>query len=144
MSQQTNTPTDRDAHPARRSGGKNADNRRLSSNRRRDVVENDEYAAFTRRIVRAYSRRVAAGDIEALASMVTLAADVEAAIQDAVIGLRTFGYSWTDVATRLGISRQAARQRWNTAAPRLLTFGPFPDIAWRGNRDAQMRLVRQT
>ena len=52
------TATTRDAHPGRRPG-KNADNRRLSRNRRRDAVENDEYAAFTRRIVRAYSRRVA-------------------------------------------------------------------------------------
>ncbi len=61
-------------------------------------------------------RRVAAGDIEALASMVTLAHDVETAIQAAVIGLRAFGYSWTEIATRLGISRQAARQRWNAAS----------------------------
>ncbi len=74
------TPTSQDAHRGRRPG-KNTDNRRLSRNPRRDVVENDEYAAFTRRVVRAYSRRVAAGDIEALASMVTLAADVEHAIQ---------------------------------------------------------------
>jgi hypothetical protein len=46
--------------------------------------------------------------------MVTFAADVETAIQTAIIGLRAFGYSWTEIATRLGISRQAARQRWNT------------------------------
>jgi hypothetical protein len=116
MTQHTDTPTSQHAHPDR----KNADNRRLSANRRRDVVVNDEYAAFTRRIIRAYSRRVAAGDIEALASMVTLAADVEAAIQDAVIGLREFGYSWTEIATRLGISRQAARQRWNTTCEHAL------------------------
>jgi hypothetical protein len=38
--------------------------------RRRDVVENDEYAAFVRRIVRAYARRVATGDVEALTDMV--------------------------------------------------------------------------
>lgn len=76
------------------------------------MVENDQYAAFARRIVRAYARRVAAGDIEALAPMLTFAADLDAAIQDAVIGLRAFGYSWTEIATRLGVSRQAARQRW--------------------------------
>ncbi len=94
---------------------KNTDKPRLSRNQRRDAVENDEYAAFTRRVVRAYSRRIVAGDIEALASMVTLAQDVDAAIQSAVIGLRDFGYSWTDIANRLGITRQAARQRWNNA-----------------------------
>jgi hypothetical protein len=86
--------------------------RPLTSKRRRDVVENDEYAAFARRIVRAYARRVATGDIEALADMTTLAADVEAAIRVAVIGLRNFGYSWADIALRLGVTRQAAQQRW--------------------------------
>jgi hypothetical protein len=116
MSQHTDTPTVRDAHPGRRPDRQRNDNRRLSANRRRKVVENDEYAAFTRRIVRAYSRRVAAGDIEALAAMVTLAADVETAIRDAVIGLRAFGYSWMGTASRLGISRQAAC-RAGTPAP---------------------------
>jgi hypothetical protein len=33
------------------------------------VVENDEYAAFARRILRAYARRVSAGDIEAITCM---------------------------------------------------------------------------
>ena len=51
-----------------RPGGKNADKARLSRGRRRDVVENDEYGAFARRIVRAYARLVGAGDIDALAS----------------------------------------------------------------------------
>jgi hypothetical protein len=46
--------------------------------------------------------------------MVSLATDLDAAIQDAVIGLREFGYSWTEIGDRLGISRQAARQRWTT------------------------------
>jgi hypothetical protein len=44
--------------------------------------------------------------------MVSLAADLDSAIQDAVIGLRGFGYSWTEIGNRLGITRQAARQRW--------------------------------
>ncbi len=91
---------------------KNTVNRTLTPKRRRDVVENDEYAAFARRIVRAYARRVATGDVEALADMTTLAADVEAAIRVAVIGLRNFGYSWADIALRLGVTRQAAQQRW--------------------------------
>ncbi len=97
----------------RRQDRKNTDNPGLPRNRRRDVVENDEYAAFARRIVRAYARRVGTGDIEALGHMVGLAAELDAAIQDAVIGLRRFGYSWTEIGNRLGISRQAARQRWS-------------------------------
>jgi hypothetical protein len=80
--------------------------------RRRDVVENDEYAAFVRRIVRAYARRVATGDVEALTDMVALSCVVDDAIGQAVIGLRTHGYSWADIAARLGITRQAAQQRW--------------------------------
>ncbi|MEW2376779.1 hypothetical protein AB0883_11835 [Micromonospora sp. NPDC047812] len=80
--------------------------------RRRDVVENDEFAAFTRRIIRAHGRRVATGDVEALRDLVALSANLDQAITDAVIGLRAFGYSWAEIGQRLGISRQAAQQRW--------------------------------
>jgi hypothetical protein len=80
--------------------------------RRRAVVENDEYAAFVRRIIRAFARRVASGDVEALRDMVGLADQLDAAINDAVHGLRQHGYSWTEIGDRLGISRQAAQQRW--------------------------------
>ncbi|MFC3992700.1 hypothetical protein [Actinoplanes siamensis] len=80
--------------------------------RRRDVVENDEYAAFVRRIIRAFAKRVATGDVEALRDMVNLSGLLDEAIGDAVTGLRTHGYSWAEIADRLGISRQAAHQRW--------------------------------
>jgi hypothetical protein len=76
------------------------------------VVENDEYAAFLRRVIRAYSRRVAAGDVEAITAMVALAADLDEATRQAITGLRGFGYSWADIAMRLGITRQGAQQRW--------------------------------
>ena len=76
------------------------------------VVENDEYAAFLRRVIRAYSRRVAAGDIEAITTMAALASDLEDATRQAITGLRGFGYSWADIAMRLGITRQGAQQRW--------------------------------
>jgi hypothetical protein len=84
----------------------------LTPNRRRDVVENDAYADFAKRIVRAYSRRVAAGDIEAIHDLANLSTHVDEAIADAIGGLRTFGYSWAEIGNRLGISRQAAQQRW--------------------------------
>jgi len=84
----------------------------LTPYRRRDIVENPEYAAFVRRVLRAYSRRVAAGDIEALRGLVTLAGDVETAIRTAVIGLREHHYSWAEIAARLGITRQTAHERW--------------------------------
>jgi hypothetical protein len=76
------------------------------------VVENDEYAAFLRRVIAAYSRRVAAGDIEAITTMAALAGHFEDAIRQAITGLRESGYSWADIAMRLGITRQGAQQRW--------------------------------
>jgi DNA-directed RNA polymerase specialized sigma24 family protein len=96
---------------------KNTVNKSLTVNRRRDVVENDEYHAFATRIVRAYSRRVATGDIEALAAMVSLGNEVETATRQAVIGLRDYGYSWAEIAARLGVTKQAAQQRWGGDRP---------------------------
>ena len=84
----------------------------LTPKRRYRVVENDEYAAFLRRVIRAYSRRVAAGDIEAIATMANLADHLEDATRQAITGLRQSGYSWADIAMRLGITRQGAQQRW--------------------------------
>jgi hypothetical protein len=86
----------------------------LTPNRRRRVVENDEYAIFLRRVIRAYSRRVAAGDIEAIVDMTAIADEIGIAIQDAITGLRSAGYSWADIALRLNITRQAAQQRWGS------------------------------
>lgn len=91
---------------------------RLTSNpRARRTVENDQYAAFARRIVRAYATRVAAGDVEALPGLLALSDEINAHVHDAVNSLRTFGYSWTEIANRLGISRQAAQQRWGGDKP---------------------------
>src|SRR5690349_15246831 len=84
----------------------------LTPKRRYRVVENDEYAAFLRRVIAAYSRRVAAGDIEAITAMARLADDLEDATRQAITGLRSSGYSWADIALRLGITRQGAQQRW--------------------------------
>jgi hypothetical protein len=80
------------------------------------MVENREFDAFARRIVRAYARRVADGDIEALPALCQLASTVEQAMSDAVAGLRQFGYSWQDLADRLGVTRQAVQKRWGYAA----------------------------
>ena len=80
------------------------------------TVENGEYAAFARRILRAYARRISAGDVDALADITVLAEDVEDAILQAVTGLRAVGYSWAEIGARLGITRQAAQQRWGQTA----------------------------
>ena len=92
--------------------GRSSVKARLTPNRRRRPVENDEYAAFVRRVIRAHARRVAAGDVDALADMTGLAAELDEAITQGVTGLRNIGYSWAEIAVRLGVTRQAAQQRW--------------------------------
>ncbi|OJY45020.1 hypothetical protein [Pseudonocardia sp. 73-21] len=87
-------------------------NATLTTGRRSRVVENEEFTAFGRRIIRAAGRRIAAGDVEALPALAALSADLDAAIGDAVLGLRSGGYSWAEIASRLGVTRQAAHQRW--------------------------------
>jgi hypothetical protein len=87
-------------------------NRRLTPKRRKRVTENDDYAAFIRGAIGAYSRRIARGDIDAITGMTALAADLDTAISKAVTGLRCQGYSWADIAARLGVTRQGAQQRW--------------------------------
>ena len=84
----------------------------LTPKRAGRVRENDEYAAFARRVLRAYARRIADGDIEALTLMVILADDLDDATRQAIDGLRESGYSWAEIGSRLGITRQAAWQRW--------------------------------
>ena len=102
--------------PAARLAGQNTVKGRLTPKRARRLVENDDYAAFTRRVLRAYARRIADGDIEALTALTGLSQEVDTAIGQAVTGLRRFGYSWAEIGSRLGITRQAAQQRWGQAS----------------------------
>ena len=44
--------------------------------------------------------------------MTRLADDLDTGITEAIKGLRACGYSWAEIGSRLGISRQAAQQRW--------------------------------
>ena len=76
--------------------------------------DNEAFAAFGRRIIRAHARRVADGDIEGLAELVKLRDAVDEATRDAVRGLRSepWCYSWADIARVLGVSTPAAWERW--------------------------------
>lgn len=76
------------------------------------AVENREFAAFGRRIIRAHARRVAASDPTALRDLVAMRAALDEAIDHAAVELHAAGYSWTDIGRELGVTRQAARQRW--------------------------------
>src|SRR5262249_14935905 len=80
----------------------------VRAKRGKRVVENPEYVAFTRRILAGLARRIASGDVEALASLRSLTDEVDSCTRIAVRGLREFGYSWSEIASRMGISRQSA------------------------------------
>lgn len=95
----------------------NAVKKNLTRNRRRRQVENDEFAAFARRVLRAYSRRIACGDVDAITDLKELAEEVESALGRSVVGLRLLGYSWAEIGGRLGVTRQAAHQRWGDTQP---------------------------
>jgi len=88
----------------------------LTPNREGRVTETAEFAAFARRIVKAYGRRVGDGDVEALPELLALSAEIDAAIAKSVSGLRAAGYSWGEIAARLGTTRQAAQQRFGRAS----------------------------
>jgi hypothetical protein len=103
-----------DHTPGTNPGRPDTVNRRLTAKRPRRRVENDEYAAFALRVLRAYSRRIAQGDVDALEDMRDLAAEINTAMAEAVTGLRERGYSWADIGLRLHITRQAAQQRWGS------------------------------
>ena len=79
---------------------------RTPKRRHRPAVENHDYAAFSRRVIRAQARRIAAGDVDELTQLLSLEFELQRAIQTAVDGLRAQGYSWADIALRIGITRQ--------------------------------------
>jgi hypothetical protein len=88
--------------------------------RAKQTVENDQFDAFVRRILRAYARRVAAGDIEGLAMLTMLSSEVDSVLRQAVRGLRDkpYAYSWDEIGQRLGVSRQAVQMRFGAKSDR--------------------------
>lgn len=76
-----------------------------------------EYASMARRIVRAYGNRIGEeGEVVDLVGLVALAGEVEIAQQRAVAQLRSHGLSWAYIGKELGVSSQAAYQRWDPQA----------------------------
>lgn len=97
--------------------------------------DHSEYRAMLGRMLRAYTRRVAdQGSVEDLAEMVTLRAALDDAIVRAAADLHDQGVSWTEISRPLGITRQAARQRFarRAAADRLVEMaeGSRAHAAW--------------
>lgn len=78
--------------------------------------ETSEFLGFIRRGLRALVRRVGdEGDIESLGQMLALQTQLDASIVGAVAGLRRTGYSWAEIGSRTGMTRQGAQQRWGRA-----------------------------
>jgi hypothetical protein len=106
----------------------------LTPKRSRRRVENDEYSAFVRRILRAYSRRVGVGvgDGEALALMLGLAEEIDTAIAKAVKGLRASGYSWAEIGSRLASPARPSNSAGDSPAQ------PRPHTGLRASSPAQI------
>ncbi|MFF5292599.1 hypothetical protein [Paractinoplanes globisporus] len=83
-------------------------------------TETTQFDAFARRILRAYARRVADGDIENLRALVSLSTELDALARAAVQGLhgKPYKYSWQEIADRLGITKQGAQQRFGEPSTR--------------------------
>jgi hypothetical protein len=92
----------------------------LTRKRPKRAVENTEFDAFVRRILAAYGRRVANGDVEALRLLALLSSEVDAVTRLAILGLRKepFRYSWAEIADRLGTTKQAAQMRYGDRTDR--------------------------
>jgi hypothetical protein len=74
--------------------------------------EAPEVAAGILRMMQALARRAGEGDLEALESLALLQRSMRVQVTEAARALRQAGYSWTDIAGCLGISRQGAQQRF--------------------------------
>jgi hypothetical protein len=58
--------------------------------------------------------------------MANLSDEIGTAMAQAVKGLRAYGCPWAEIASRLGITRQAAQQRWAaTSRPHTAAIGGY-------------------
>jgi len=80
--------------------------------RRRVERDNGEFLAFLRRILVAVERRGAELDPEDLAEVLKIQEHLDRAMTGAVANMLRNGFSWTEIAAPLGITRQAAHKRW--------------------------------
>lgn len=80
--------------------------------KRTEPVELEAYGEMLERMVRALGRRLADADVESLVVVWRLRKELDRAEAQAVAGMRANGYSNTDMAKALGVSRQAMQQRF--------------------------------
>lgn len=81
----------------------------------------DEYARFVKRCIRAIGRRVMAGDLPSVDSLVQLREireDVDARTAEVVHALRSEAggaHSWAEIGEALGVTRAAAFKKYGAA-----------------------------
>ncbi len=81
------------------------------------------------RLIRAHMLRVIEGDLYDLREFYELRAELDAAIQTAIERgrqLQPGAWSWTNIGDALGVSRQAAQQRWGVRVTRVIVHGAEP------------------
>ncbi len=100
---------------------------RVADRRSYHHIEDDQQAAATERMTLGLARR-AGSNLDTLADLKRHYEDGPSVLALAVAGARAQGYSWGEIAHALGVTRQAARERFHCQAG--------PDGATAGTGDA--------
>lgn len=82
------------------------------SKRRKRYTDTEDFGRMVERMLRAYGLRVGAADMDDLRQLMTIRELLDQITAEAVEQLRSTGYSWADVGEAMGVTRQAAQQRW--------------------------------
>ena len=89
----------------------------MATTRRKETRETSEYISMLRRMVRGLGRRVANGDPGDLADAIRLQRELDVVIREAVAVMRDqAGFSWQQLADEMGVSKQAAQQKYGRRA----------------------------
>jgi hypothetical protein len=83
-----------------------------NTQKRQRPTSDDEFLRVIKRMVRSAGRRVGRGDPEELTELAEIRDLVDAQIHLSAEGLRDEGFTWASIGDALGITRQAAEQRF--------------------------------
>lgn len=96
---------------------------------RRRTYEAPDMGAFVGRTLRAMVKRAAEGDQEVLSVLRDLAPVLDQALVDSARTLHDDrGYSWAFIGNELGMTRQAAQQRFAPKAPKATPAAPADQV----------------